>query len=105
MSILKGFLTAGMQALESVWGTDTIIVGTTTVRAVWNDSLDTSILQDGGFDAGDIASALVQRSQLPTNPALGSKVTARGKVWRVHEVRGNSDVAVTLTLIDTRSSR
>ena len=105
MSPIKAFLRAGMRALESAWGTDDIIVGSHPCRAIWNDSLDSRTLQEGGFSAADIASVLIRTEELPAGVALGWRVTARGKTWRVHEIRGRSDVAATLTLVAQHSTR
>jgi hypothetical protein len=105
MTAIKSLLKAGMTTLAAAWGTDEVTIGTVKRQAIWNDSLDTATLQEGGFDPADIASILLKSEDVPTGTARGWQVTARGKLWRIHEIRGRSDVATTLVLIDQRAAR
>jgi hypothetical protein len=105
MSAIKQLLKQGMKTLASAWGTDEVIIGSVSRRAIWNDSLDTATLQEGGFDPADVASILLRSEDIPTGTRRGWQVEARGKKWRIHEIRGRSDVATTLVLIDQRASK
>jgi hypothetical protein len=109
MSQIGGLLKAGLSTLQQAWGKEILTIGGKPVPGVWNDSADSAQLQMGGFDAQEMATVLVAIRDLSAKalmaPARGSLIQARGRTWRVEEVRREADYAVTLTIVDPRSSR